>query len=951
MSLAAKNFVRVVSSVLLMTGIAVAAETRRDLVVIPQSAQELLIRKDIPVTFKASGFFLAEWNDLEQSAMRDLGIPFEIIYRGVKDDQTFFLFELHQGEEPPAAWQPLFRSGLNVIVAMTDDEALHWTQQGQHAVRLWHKAHGWGNAAQKVAYDCTFNPLIAAVLGKTSQSQWLDWIEKLSGDEPVVIGGTTFTIATRHTATMFSGAANAKGYEFVRQQGQAWNFSGSRFEEDPFTVGPGGKNLVLTIPGQTSSEVLLTAHLDSVFQTGDSTTSAPGANDNGTGIATLLEAARILRQYRFQRTIKIIMFTGEEQGLYGSAAYTQDHPMGPILGVLNLDMFGYDANGDRCFEIHAGTLPASIDVGNCFRDHITTYGMGLTRDFLTSTATNRSDHASFWNVGVGAIEIAENYFNDNQPGGCVGSEPNPFYHTNNDRIATNMTPSYGFSIAKTALATISAMAIPVEACFAAAPAIAANGGTNQVDVSWGAIAGAAKYRVYRGTNGCGGNFVSVGESTGTALIDPITAPGSYAYKIEAVDPDGVCVSVESNCATATPTVYHATPTAVTYVDSCATGGSGNWNGVVEPGESIVMQVTLRNDSNTSLSSIAGTLTSSSAGVTVADPSAAWPNLAPFASAATQPDHFRFLVAPAVACGTTLALQVQATAVEGAWAGPYTVLVGAPGMSNATFPSSDVPKAILDLQTAISTTNVVGPGTVLDVNAQINLTHTWNSDLDIYLRGPDGTLVELSTDNGSSGDNYTNTIFDDEAAIAITAGTSPFAGTYRPEGLLSAFDGRPAAGAWRLEIYDDTSQDTGSLLGWSLHLTTSAAPICNLCAAASSAPGEGGVSAPLTLAKSGADVVFDWGAPPTCTPSGYGVFVGSLSGLAGGYGHDVALTCGASGTSFGVPVADPRIDGDVYFLVAASNATEEGSYGRASSGAERPVSTAACKPAQNLSTCP
>ncbi len=50
--------------------------------------------------------------------------------------------------------------------------------------------------------------------------------------------------------------------------------------------------------------------------------------------------------------------------------------------------------------------------------------------------------------------------------------------------------------------------------------------------------------------------------------------------------------------------------------------------------------------------------------------------------------------------------------------------------------------------------------------------------------PDATMVELSTDNGSTGDNYTNTVFDDEASTAITAGTAPFTGSYRPEGSLS-----------------------------------------------------------------------------------------------------------------------------------------------------------------------
>lgn len=673
-------------------GVVIAAEPR-DLVVIPQSAQDALIERGIPVTLKASSFFLAEWSETEKASMREAGIPFQVILRDVTSDQELFLFELHDGEDPPLSWRPLFRSGRNVILAMSDREAQMLALDGQHPVRLWHTAHGWGKGnSALVAYDCTFKPLIAGILGKATQAQWVDWIEKLSGVETVQIAGSTYQIDTRFTSAMFSGAANAKGYDFVRQQAQAWKFAGANLEEDAFTMSSTtGKNLVLTIPGQTSpsSQVLLTAHLDTIWQIGNSSLSAPGADDNGTGSATLLEAARILRQYRFDRTIKIIFWTGEEQGLYGSAAYTLDHAMAPILGVVNLDMFGYDANGDRCFEIHNGTLPASIDVGNCFNSSIGAYSLGLTRDFLTTTATNRSDHASFWNVGVGAIEIAENFFNDGQAGGCAGSEPNPSYHTNNDTLASNMHPSYAISIAKAALATISAMAVPIEACFASTPGISAVGGTNQVEVSWAAVPGAATYRVYRAGNGCGGNFVALGETAATTYVDPIAVPGSYAYKIEAVTPDGQCFSVESNCAAATPTVYHATATTVSLIDTCPSGGPGSGNGFLDPGEIVTMPVTLLNDGNTALTSIVGTLSSPSAGIGILDAAADWPNLAAATSAQTNADHFRFQIAQAITCGADLALNVQAVAAEGSWSNGFTrqagrVLPGTATVLNESF---------------------------------------------------------------------------------------------------------------------------------------------------------------------------------------------------------------------------------------------------------------------------
>ncbi len=84
-------------------------------------------------------------------------------------------------------------------------------------------------------------------------------------------------------------------------------------------------------------------------------------------------------------------------------------------------------------------------------------------------------------------------------------------------------------------------------------------------------------------------------------------------------------------------------------------------------------------------------------------------------------------------------------------------------------------------------------------------------------------IELSTDNGGSGDDYSGTTFDDEAAISIRTATPPYSGSFRPEGALSAFDGIPAAGDWILRVLDDETGDTGTLLSWTLAITLPPGP--------------------------------------------------------------------------------------------------------------------------------
>ncbi len=136
-------------------------------------------------------------------------------------------------------------------------------------------------------------------------------------------------------------------------------------------------------------------------------------------------------------------------------------------------------------------------------------------------------------------------------------------------------------------------------------------------------------------------------------------------------------------------------------------------------------------------------------------------------------------------------------------------------------TSTTQAAIKDFATA-STAITVGQGvTIADVNVKVNIKHTYDSDLQIYLVGPDGTRVNLSNYRGGSGDNYTNTTFDDQAATAISAGAAPFSGTYRPDAALSAYNNKSSQGTWRLYVYDGARYDTGTLLGWSLSVTAAA----------------------------------------------------------------------------------------------------------------------------------
>lgn len=104
-----------------------------------------------------------------------------------------------------------------------------------------------------------------------------------------------------------------------------------------------GWNLIATLPGASDETVIICAHYDSVPAQGlDGKSDAPGANDDGSGCAVVLEAARVMSKLKPRATIKFILFTSEEMGLKGSQLYAaQAKSKGEkILAVLNNDIVG-----------------------------------------------------------------------------------------------------------------------------------------------------------------------------------------------------------------------------------------------------------------------------------------------------------------------------------------------------------------------------------------------------------------------------------------------------------------------------------------------------------------------------------------------------------------------------------------------------------------------------------
>lgn len=174
---------------------------------------------------------------------------------------------------------------------------------------------------------------------------------------------------------------------------------------------------------------------------------APGADDNASGSTAVLEAARVLKNYNFDYTIKYITFTGEEQGLWGSDSFAHQAYLGSdtILGVLNFDMIAYGLSSPILRVYGKSSNPNCEWLVDNFIATADTYTV-LASDKHMVTSAAWSDHSSFWRYGYVALCGIEN---DN----------NPYYHLPSDTLgagANNIT--FATEGIKAAIATLAKLA-------------------------------------------------------------------------------------------------------------------------------------------------------------------------------------------------------------------------------------------------------------------------------------------------------------------------------------------------------------------------------------------------------------------------------------------------------------------------------------------------------------
>lgn len=232
-----------------------------------------------------------------------------------------------------------------------------------------------------------------------------------------------------------------KTAKYLSDQFEAMGLTVSR--ETVEFEGTRSQNILAQTPGETDGLFVLAAHYDSVPDT-------PGADDNASAVAALLEIARVLSQTSQQKSLIFAAFTLEEYGFIGAKHFINHDPerKNRISGMISLEMVGFKttAPGSQSYPpyVDSGQYPDTGDfiavVGN---EPSANLAQNLARGMARSVPALKvetlvvpgqgenfeevrlSDHSPFWDAGIPAVMVTDTAF-----------LRNPHYHQPSDTLET-----------------------------------------------------------------------------------------------------------------------------------------------------------------------------------------------------------------------------------------------------------------------------------------------------------------------------------------------------------------------------------------------------------------------------------------------------------------------------------------------------------------------------------
>ena len=266
-----------------------------------------------------------------------------------------------------------------------------------------------------------YSPSIDSVITLVSPQHLTKYIRDLSGDTMTTVGGLPCLIYSRH----HSSPSNQKAAEYIYEKFTSFGLQARYQYNDSHNVNVIARKTGSVYPYR---KFVIGAHYDNTLSSSPSPfDTVHGADDNASGIAAVLEAARLLANYNLAYSVEFVVFDEEEIGLLGSTGYADTCLISgdTFMAVLNLDMVSWDGNNDGFVRIKTANF-TEIIADMLIRTY-QVYNIGLTgqKEFNQGG----SDHLPFWYRGMLAITSIE-----------PGYDFHPYYHTIGDNFSTvNMT--------------------------------------------------------------------------------------------------------------------------------------------------------------------------------------------------------------------------------------------------------------------------------------------------------------------------------------------------------------------------------------------------------------------------------------------------------------------------------------------------------------------------------
>ncbi len=324
----------------------------------------------------------------------------------------------HEAASPEVSWEKLISvAGISLVYA---EKAVAWSNTTPDLKALSRNRpliYRRDGIAAKAAVDAD----IQALVDQVDEDRWFDTVSRLAAFDRLTVEG-------------FNSAADIWLEEM--------SAIGLAVDSLPFSI-YGEYNIIAEKRGTVRPDdvYIVGAHLDSRNEEYTQNLPSPGAEDNASGCAGVLEIARVLRDVQLDATVYFMCYGAEERGLVGSRFHAShlenDGQLGNIKSMLNMDMISYRRNAETTGVI--GTTEVFQDFGEFVADMGRTYA---GYDPMLTLTTCCTDHMSYIDQGIPATT-------------SQGSDLRnyPQYHTTED-LPIHVDPDLGSKMVKTNLAAL-----------------------------------------------------------------------------------------------------------------------------------------------------------------------------------------------------------------------------------------------------------------------------------------------------------------------------------------------------------------------------------------------------------------------------------------------------------------------------------------------------------------